>query len=97
MSLHHISLIYNLVVRSIRKNKNKRQIIIVTHNPNIPVLGDAEGIVILERNADGKVDFRNKKKTGCIEEKTIREGICDIMEGGEEAFRKREAKYMYFS
>lgn len=89
------SLIYNLVVRSIRKMKNKRQIIIVTHNPNIPVLGDAEAIIVLERNSDGKVTFRKGKKAGCIEEKVIREGICDIMEGGEEAFRKREKKYQY--
>ena len=89
------SLIYSLVVKSIRKMKNKRQIIIVTHNPNIPVLGDAEGIIVLERNNEGKVTFRKDKKTGCIEEKLIREGICEIMEGGEDAFRKREQKYQY--
>ena len=89
------SLIYSLVVKSIRKMKSKRQIIIVTHNPNIPVLGDAEGIVVLERNNQGKVTFRKDKKTGCIEEKLIREGICEIMEGGEDAFRKREQKYQY--
>ncbi|MBE6005449.1 MAG: PHP domain-containing protein [Lachnospiraceae bacterium] len=89
------SLIYNLIVKSIREIKKKRQIIIVTHNPNIPVLGDAEGIFILERNAQGKVVFRKNKKAGCIEEKEIRNGICEIMEGGEEAFKKREAKYMY--
>lgn len=89
------SLIYSLVVKSIRKMKNKRQIIIVTHNPNIPVLGDAEGIIVLERNNEGKVTFRKNKKTGCIEEKIIREGICEIMEGGEDAFRKREQKYQY--
>lgn len=35
------SLIYSLIVKSIRRMKSKRQIIIVTHNPNIPVLGDA--------------------------------------------------------
>ena len=39
--------------------------------------------------------FRKNKKAGCIEEKEIRNGICEIMEGGEEAFKKREAKYMY--
>lgn len=89
------SLIYSLVVKSIRKMKSRRQIIIVTHNPNIPVLGDAEGIIILERNTDGKVIFRKSKKAGCIEEKLIREGICDIMEGGKDAFRKREQKYLY--
>ena len=89
------SLIYSLVVKSIRKMKAKRQIIIVTHNPNIPVLGDAEGIIVLERNNAGKVTFRKDKKAGCIEEKLIREGICEIMEGGEEAFRKREQKYQH--
>lgn len=89
------SLIYSLVVKSIRKMKSKRQIIIVTHNPNIPVLGDAEGIIVLERNNQGKVTFRKGKKAGCIEEKLIREGICEIMEGGEAAFRKRERKYQY--
>ena len=89
------SLIYNLIVKSIRKMKNKRQIIIVTHNPNIPVLGDAEGIIVLERNSQGKVDFRKSKKTGCLDERIIREGICEIMEGGENAFKKREEKYLY--
>ena len=89
------SLIYSLVVRSIREMKKKRQIIIVTHNPNIPVLGDAEGIIILERNSEGKVSFRKDKKAGCIEEIEIRKGICEIMEGGPDAFRKREKKYMY--
>ena len=89
------SLIYSLVVKSIRKMKGKRQIVIVTHNPNIPVLGDAEGIIVLERNNAGKVTFRKNKKAGCIEEKLIREGICEIMEGGEDAFRKRELKYQH--
>lgn len=88
------SLIYSLIVKSIRRMKSKRQIIIVTHNPNIPVLGDAEGIFILDRNSNGKVIFRKNKKAGCIEEKVIREGICEIMEGGEVAFKKREEKYL---
>lgn len=88
------SLIYSLIVKSIRRMKTKRQIIVVTHNPNIPVLGDAEGIIILDRNEKGKVAFRKEKKAGCIEEKLIREGICEIMEGGEQAFRKREEKYL---
>ena len=90
------SLIYHLIVKSIRSMKSRRQIIIVSHNPNIPVLGDAEGIIIFERNENGKVDFRNGKKPGGIEEKSIRHGICEIMEGGEEAFKKREEKYLHF-
>lgn len=90
------SLIYSLVVTSIRRMKRKRQIIIVTHNPNIPVLGDAEGILILDRDSFGKVTFRKDKKADCIEEQVIKEGICEIMEGGEAAFKKREEKYLSF-
>lgn len=87
------SLIIKLVVDNIRKQKQNRQIIIVTHNPNIPVLGDAEGIIMLDRDESGSVSLRDNKKAGCIEEKTIKSGICDIMEGGIEAFKRRESKY----
>jgi ABC-type cobalamin/Fe3+-siderophores transport system ATPase subunit len=89
------SLIMDLIVENIRKLKKRRQIIIVTHNANIPVLGDAEGIIMLSRNQQGKVIFKDGKKTGCIEEKVIKKGICDIMEGGIIAFKKRERKYKY--
>lgn len=89
------SLIYNLIVSSIRQMKTSRQIVIITHNPNIPVLGDAEGIIILERDINGKVCFREGKKTGCLEEALIRDGICEIMEGGKDAFKRREEKYQY--
>ena len=88
------SLIRELVVDSIRRMKLSRQIIIVTHNPNIPVIGDAEGIIMLDRSASGKVILREGKKTGCIEEPTVKKGICDIMEGGIEAFKWREKKYL---
>lgn len=87
------SLIIKLVVDNIRKQKLNRQIIIVTHNPNIPVLGDAEGIIMLDRDENGLVSLRSNKKAGCIEEKTIKNGICEIMEGGIEAFKRRESKY----
>lgn len=87
------SLIIDLIVNTIRDIKKKRQIIIVTHNPNIPVLGDAEAIIILERDEDGYVNLRKGKKAGCIEEKTIKDGICSIMEGGLESFKKRDKKY----
>ena len=91
------SLIISLVVDTVRKLKNRRQIIIVTHNPNIPVLGDAEGIIILDRDKDSKVIFKNNKKTGCIEEKLIKKGICEIMEGGLTAFKRRERKYRFIN
>lgn len=88
------SLIKELIVDNIRNMKFSRQIIIVTHNPNIPVIGDAEGIIMLDRSRNGKVILKDGKKTGCIEERTIKKGICDIMEGGITAFKWREKKYL---
>lgn len=65
------SLIYNLIVKSIRKIKSKRQIIIVTHNPNIPVLGDAEAIVVLERNKEEKFPYETTRKRGVLKKKLL--------------------------
>ena len=55
------SLIIDLIVENVRSMKRTRQIIIATHNPNIPVLGDAEGIIMLDRDNDGNVVFKNGK------------------------------------
>ena len=78
-------LIYDLVVRQIRENKLRRQIIVVTHNPNIVVNGDAEMLHALE--------FRRGQcivaQSGSLQEKGMREEICRVMEGGREAFDRR--------
>lgn len=78
-------LIYDLVVRQIRENKLRRQIIVVTHNPNVVVNGDAEMLHVL--------DFRGGQCTvvqsGSLQEKAIREEVCQVMEGGREAFERR--------
>ena len=79
------ALIYDLVVRQIKTNKLRRQLIIVTHNPNIVVNGDAELVHVLHvTNGQTKVAV-----AGGLEEQPIRDRICDIMEGGREAFDKR--------
>lgn len=78
-------LIYDLIVRQIRENKLRRQLIIVTHNPNIVVNGDAELVAVM--------DFRNGQchvvQSGCLQEQDVRAEICRVMEGGEQAFRQR--------
>ncbi|MBT8420104.1 MAG: ATP-binding protein, partial [Gammaproteobacteria bacterium] len=79
------ALIYELIVRQIHENKNRRQLIIVTHNPNIVVNGDAELVHVLTFDK-GQVQMDSQ---GGLEESTIREAICNIMEGGREAFEKR--------
>ena len=78
-------LIYDLVVRQIRENKSRRQIIVVTHNPNIVVNGDAEMLHALDFEG-GQCIVR---QSGSLQEGAMREEICRVMEGGREAFRRR--------
>jgi ATPase subunit of ABC transporter with duplicated ATPase domains len=79
------ALIYDLIVKEIHENKNRRQLIIVTHNPNIVVNGDSELVHVLKfENGQVRVD-----QQGGLEESSIREAICTIMEGGRQAFDKR--------
>ena len=78
-------LIYDLVVRQIRENKFRRQIIVVTHNPNIVVNGDAEMVHALAFDRGQCV----VKQSGSLQEETIRDEVCRVMEGGREAFRNR--------
>jgi energy-coupling factor transporter ATP-binding protein EcfA2 len=81
--------IYEDVVKILREIKNKRQIILVTHNANIPVLGDADQTIVLDASSETCriADY------GSIDKKTITDNIKSIMEGGEEAFRRRIEKY----
>ena len=81
--------IYDDIVKILRKMKGKRQIIIATHNANIPVLGDSELIFVL----DAKENKCCVIDEGSIDKKSIQQHVKSIMEGGEEAFRKRAEKY----
>lgn len=78
-------LIYDLVVKQIRSGKHRRQILAITHNPNIVVNGDAEMIHAL--------DFRYGQcrvvERGCLQDRSMREEVCRVMEGGLEAFERR--------
>ncbi|WP_285309414.1 TrlF family AAA-like ATPase [Stenotrophomonas maltophilia] len=79
------ALVSELVVDQIRSNKYRRQIIVVTHNPNIVVNGDAELVLPMAFNA-GQIQ---QNDAGGLQERAVRERICDIMEGGRDAFRQR--------
>lgn len=81
------SFIFEAVVANIQTVKATRQLIFVTHNPNIPVLGEAERVVVME--SDGE---RGKKtREGTVDE--CKESIITLLEGGEEAFIKRGKRY----
>jgi predicted ATPase len=103
--------IYNQVVKFLRKRKKTRQIIIVTHNPNLVLGADAELIVVANQDGEGTKNKAHKFEyvSGSIEyskaedyaiaevlhKRGIQEHICDILEGGPEAFDKRKKKYNF--
>lgn len=84
------TLICDLVVERIRKSKQHRQIIAVTHNPNIVVHGDAELIISLK----SKSDQTYIGYLGGMQEPSGRDEICRVMEGGREIFKKRYSRIM---
>ncbi|GAF61860.1 PHP N-terminal domain protein [Psychrobacter sp. JCM 18903] len=77
-------LISSLIVSKLHESKKERQIIIVTHNPNIVVNGDSEYVIALEEK--GQI---NINASGALQEINVRKNVCEIMEGGEIALQKR--------
>lgn len=82
--------IYDELTPAFRSAKTRRQIIIATHNANLVVNTDAEQIVVAE-HVDGKLRYQ----VGTLEDLNVRESIKTILEGGDQAFKKREEKYGY--
>lgn len=100
--------IFEELVKYLRAKKLNRQIILVTHNPNVVVGADAEEIIVANQEGIGNSNPENIKfayKCGALENsfKTgnseillscgIREHVCELLEGGNKAFRLREKKY----
>lgn len=79
------TLIYGLIVRQLRANKHRRQIIVVTHDANIVVNGDAEFVAALDFD-HGQTRI---SEHGGLQERALREAVCEIMEGGRSAFEQR--------
>jgi predicted ATPase len=80
--------IYGELVGAFREAKKKRQVIIATNNANLVVNTDTEQIIVAE--------FENNRisyKLGSLENLEMREDIMPILDGGKEAFLKREEKY----
>ncbi|MDQ1806010.1 hypothetical protein RAH57_18650 [Chryseobacterium sp. CKR4-1] len=98
------------LVEYLKLRKRERQIILVTHNPNIVVNADAENVIVANQNgqngADSKSPYKFDYTNGALEDSFsnedcedllksmgIRQHIAEIVEGGMEAFKKREEKY----
>lgn len=92
----------------LKETKKERQIIIVSHNPNLVVGADSEQIIVANQEGieaknkyskfeyiSGSIEnmYKNENEECYLYSKGIKEHICDILEGGEESFRKRQKKY----
>ncbi len=70
--------------------KTKRQVIMVTHNANLVINTDADQIIIAECGAHQSGGLPPiTYVAGGLEYEHIRKAVCDILEGGEQAFRER--------
>ena len=79
--------VYECIVATVKKVKAHRQLIFVTHNPNIPVLGDAEKIIVMQSDGRSGSIARSGSVNQC------RDAIINLLEGGAEAFRLRSNRY----
>lgn len=101
--------IYNDLVQYLIKKKKERQIIVATHNPNIVVGADSELVICANQHGEKNANSNSKKfqyvagslehtfpkisgKT-TLESQGTREHVCDVLEGGDIAFKLREKKY----
>ena len=83
--------IFSSIVSTLRAIKERRQVILVTHNANIAVLGDSELLLPMYRENDcGK-----SKNRGSIDTETTKRCVMDILEGGPAAFLRRREMYSH--
>lgn len=80
-----------LLVPAIRKARQRRQVIVVTHNPNLAVYCDADQVIYsdIARTPSTKISYR----AGSLENVQTRRWVIDVLEGTGRAFRQRHIKY----
>jgi ATPase subunit of ABC transporter with duplicated ATPase domains len=80
------------LVEAIKKVKSKKQIILVSHNATIPILADAQNIILCE-NQNNKINILSRKLEDKIGEKNVLDYIAEITDGGKKSIKKRVKKY----
>ncbi len=83
--------VYELLVPCMKAAKQRRQIFIVTHNPNLAVVCDAEQVICADLNKKDR--HRMHYIPGSIENPVINRAIVDVLEGTMPAFDNRDSKY----
>ena len=80
--------IYKTLIEIVRNLKRERQLIFVTHNANIPVLGEADRVIVMQMETPL---IAATPICGSVDE--VKEHILNLLEGGKEAFKQRQEKY----
>jgi len=83
--------VFNELIPMLRKVKSNRQIIMATHNANLPVNGDSELVYAFEAKNGCGIALAQ----GGLDQSAVTKAVLDIMEGTEEAFRRRREKYNF--
>jgi ABC-type cobalamin/Fe3+-siderophores transport system ATPase subunit len=83
-------LVRQVIVNVLASIKLRRQVIVATHNPNLPVLGDAEQVIALRAVEDDQCIVQ---AAGSLDDDGIVHQVTEIMEGGREAFQYRQSIY----
>lgn len=86
--------VYDQLVEEFKIIKQKRQLLIATHNPNLVINTDAEQVIVAEYRKGSKNGYISYE-SGSIENPEIRDKICKILEGGKDAFINRERRYNF--
>lgn len=80
------------LVKQIIKVKPNKQIILVSHNATIPMIGDAQNVIVCQ-NQEGKIIIRSAPLESTIEGRRVLDYIAEITDGGKPSIRKRVKKY----
>lgn len=86
--------VFELLVPYFRSAKQRRQVILVTHNPNLVVNADADQVIVAMSERKDSTNLPDITYTsGGLENPQTRKDVCRILEGGERAFLEREWRY----
>lgn len=80
------------LLEAIKKCKKKKQIILVSHNATIPMLGDAQNVIMC-RNSENVINIRSNPLEGTIDGRNVVDLVAEITDGGKISIKKRVKKY----
>lgn len=80
------------LIKAIKDIKPKKQIILVSHNATIPMLGDAQTIIVCN-NEENKIEISSDRLEGTINLKKVVDHIAELTDGGKVSIKKRVKKY----